>query len=136
MMRKILVSLLLLVSGYAMAQPANYVPYASRNRYIALMADSTFHIPRFNGAPSLRTGGSTNDGALAADTANNRLYIYNGGSWTVVNKDTSNTFLNSLYKKSGTDSVFQIKGGTHTFAFTVGGGGSGGGCGGTRLCFK
>jgi hypothetical protein len=127
MMKKFLVVFLMLVSGYAMAQPANYVPYASRNRYIALMADSTFHIPRFNGAPSLRTGGSTNDGALAADTANNRLYIYNGGSWTVVNKDTSNTFLNSLYKKSGTDSVFQIKGGTHTFAFTVGGSGSGGG---------
>ena len=120
-------SLLLLVSGYAMAQPANYVPYASRNRYIALMADSTFHIPRFNGAPSLRTGGSTNDGALAADTANGRLYMYYNSAWSLINKDTSNTFLNSLYKKTGTDSVFEIRGGTHTFAFTVGGSGSGGG---------
>ena len=127
MMRKIFVSLLLLVSGYAMAQPANYVPYASRNRYIALMADSTFHIPRFNGAPSLRTGGSTNDGALAADTANGRLYMYYNSAWSLINKDTSNTFLNSLYKKTGTDSVFEIRGGTHTFAFTVGGSGSGGG---------
>lgn len=127
MMRKIFVSVLLLVSGYVMAQPANYIPYASRNRYIALMADSTFHIPRFNGAPSLRVGGSTNDGALAADTANGRLYLYQGGSWSLMNKDTSNTFLNSLYKKTGTDSVFEIRGGTHTFAFTVGGGGSGGG---------
>ena len=128
MMRKIFVSLLLLVSGYAMAQPSNYVPYASRNRYIALMADSTFHIPRFNGAPSLRTGGSTNDGALAADTANGRLYMYYNGSWSLINKDTANSFISSIYRKSGTDSVFYIKGSTHTFAFKdslgTGGGGS------------
>lgn len=122
MMKKIFVVLLLLVSGYVMAQPSNYVPYQSRNRYIALMADSTFHIPRFNGSPSLRTGGSSQDGALAADTANGRLYMYYNGSWGLVNKDTANTFLNSLYKKTGTDSIFQIKGGTHSFVFTVGSG--------------
>src|SRR5574343_29254 len=122
MMKKIFVVLLLLVSGFVMAQPSNYVPYQSRNRYIALMADSTFHIPRFNGSPSLRTGGSSQDGALAADTANGRLYMYYNGSWGLVNKDTANTFLNSLYKKTGTDSIFQIKGGTHSFVFTVGSG--------------
>lgn len=116
-MRKIFLLALLFVSGYAMAQPANYVPYQSRVRYIAGMFDSTFHIPRFNGSPSLRTVGSTNDGAIAADTANGRLYMYYNGSWALINKDTANSFLNSIYRKAGTDSVFYVKGGSHTFAF-------------------
>jgi GDSL-like Lipase/Acylhydrolase family len=118
--------LVFLVSGFVMSAQPNYIPYQSRNRYIAIMADSTLHIPRFNGAPSLRTGGSVQDGAIAADTTNNRLYMYNNGSWTLINKDTANTFVNSYYKKTSTDSIFQIKGGTHTFAFTVGSGGGGG----------
>jgi hypothetical protein len=124
-MRKIILGLLLLVSGYVMAQPPNYVPYASRNRLMAMMIDSTLHIPRFCGSPSLRTGGSTNDGAIAADTCNGRFYMYYNTSWVLINKDTSNTFINSLYKKTGTDSVFQIKGDTHTFVFTVGSGSGG-----------
>jgi len=52
--------------------------------------------------------------------------MYYNNSWVLINKDTANTFINSLYKKTGTDSVFQIKGGTHTFAFTVGSGSGGG----------
>lgn len=158
-MRKILLVLLLFVSGYVVAQ-SNYIPYQSRNRWIAGMFDSTFHVPRFNGSPSLRTWGSNQDGALAADTANGRLYMYYNGSWVNLSSsgadstifatlyrldtaksnlrtliaaklaiaDTANTWLTSLYRKAGTDSVFYTKGSSHTFAFkdSIGSGGVGG----------
>jgi hypothetical protein len=42
--------------------------------------------------------------------------------------DTANKWLTDVYRKAGTDSVFKVKGGTHSFAFkdSVGTGGGGG----------
>ena len=60
----------------AAAQPSNYIKFNTRGRWIAGMFDSTLHVPRFNGSPSLRTGGSSMDGAVVVDTVNNILYFY------------------------------------------------------------
>ncbi len=44
------------------------------------MFDSTFHIPK-GSTPSLRTGGSTNAGALFYKTADSSLQLYTGTQW-------------------------------------------------------
>jgi uncharacterized protein YaiE (UPF0345 family) len=44
------------------------------------MFDSTFHIPKGT-TPSLRTGGSTNGGALFFKTADSSLQVYTGSQW-------------------------------------------------------
>ena len=75
---------LLLVSMLGMAQaPSNYTNINGRYRWIAGMFDSTFHIPKGT-TPSLRTGGSTNAGALFYKTGDSSLYIYSGTQWLKI----------------------------------------------------
>jgi len=114
----------LFFSLVAAAQPSNYIKFNTRGRWIAGMFDSTLHVPRFNGSPSLRTGGSSMDGAIAIDTTNGIFYFYQGGSWKRANLDTSAYAVTSVYRKTASDSVFYVKGGVHTFAFkdSTGGG--------------
>ena len=73
-MKKIkLLLALLLFSVVAMAQaPSNYTNINGRYRWIAGMFDSTFHIPKGT-TPSLRTGGSTNAGALFYKTGDSKI---------------------------------------------------------------
>ena len=72
---------LLVISQVAFAQaPSNYTNINGRYRWIAGMFDSTFHIPKGTN-PSLRTGGSTNAGALFYKTGDSSLYIYTGTQW-------------------------------------------------------
>lgn len=73
--------LLLVVSQVAFGQaPANYTNINGRYRWIAGMFDSTFHIPKGTNA-SLRTGGSTNAGALFYNTTDSSVYTYTGTQW-------------------------------------------------------
>jgi len=65
--------------------PTNYQYRTVRERLIAFMIDSSLHIPRYNGTPvGIRSGASTNKGALAADTLNNKLYLGTGYSWVPI----------------------------------------------------
>ena len=69
---------LLIISQVALGQaPSNYTNINGRYRWIAGMFDSTFHIPKGT-TPSLRTGGSTNAGALFYKTGDSSLYVYSG----------------------------------------------------------
>lgn len=83
-MRKVFLLVLVFISVQVFGQnPTNYLYRASRERTISQMVDSMFRIPRYNGTPSgLRTSEVAIDGAIAMDTTNNRLYIYNNGAWT------------------------------------------------------
>jgi hypothetical protein len=73
--------LLLVVSQVAFGQaPSNYININGRYRWIAGMFDSTFHIPKGTAA-SLRTGGSTNAGALFYNTTDSSVYTYTGTQW-------------------------------------------------------
>jgi hypothetical protein len=73
--------LLLVVSQVAFGQaPTNYTNINGRYRWIAGMFDSTFHIPKGTAA-SLRTGGSTNAGALFYNTTDSSVYTYTGTQW-------------------------------------------------------
>ena len=73
--------LLLVVSQVAFGQaPSNYTNINGRYRWIAGMFDSTFHIPKGTSA-SLRTGGSTNAGALFYNTTDSSVYTYTGTQW-------------------------------------------------------
>jgi hypothetical protein len=47
----------------------------------------------------------------------NRYQGYNGSAWVTINIDTTAQFLTSVYRRAGTDSVFYVKGGIHTFSF-------------------
>jgi uncharacterized protein YaiE (UPF0345 family) len=77
---KLLVILMLMtLAGFAQA-PSNYTNINGRYRWIAGMFDSTFHIPKGT-TPSLRTGGSTNAGALFYKTADSSLQVYTGTQW-------------------------------------------------------
>jgi hypothetical protein len=68
------------LDGWFYGNPANYVYRATREREIAIMVDSTFHPPRYNGVPtSLRVGGSDQDGAFMIDTLNGYAYIFING---------------------------------------------------------
>lgn len=72
---------LLLVSYVGFAQaPSNYTNINGRYRWIAGMFDSTFSLPKGT-TPSLRTGGSTNPGAVFYRTTDSSLYIYTGNQW-------------------------------------------------------
>lgn len=72
---------LLLVSLVGMAQaPSNYTNINGRYRWIAGMFDSTFSIPKGT-TPSLRTGGSTNPGAIFYNTTDSTVYTYTGTQW-------------------------------------------------------
>jgi hypothetical protein len=73
--------LLLVVSQVAFGQaPTNYTNINGRYRWIAGMFDSTFHIPKGT-TPSLRTGGSTNAGAVFYNTSDSSVYTYTGTQW-------------------------------------------------------
>lgn len=81
MIRILKLVFLLVISQVAFAQaPSNYTNINGRYRWIAGMFDSTFHIPKGT-TPSLRTGGSTNPGALFYKTGDSSLYIYTGTQW-------------------------------------------------------
>ena len=87
-MKKILLFILVLVSVQVFGQnPSNYQYRTVRERLLAMMVDSSFHIPRYNGVPSgLRTGSSTHDGSLAADTLNHNLYFWSNSVWARMAK--------------------------------------------------
>jgi len=135
MIRILKLVLLLVVSQVAFAQaPSNYTNINGRYRWIAGMFDSTFHIPK-GSTPSLRTGGSTNAGGLFYNTADSSVYTYTGTQWIKVRGsinplDTTNKYVTQVYKKNGSDSVFYVKGGIHTWAFNDSTGAPGGGGGG------
>ena len=75
---------LLIISQVALGQaPSNYTNINGRYRWIAGMFDSTFHIPKGT-TPSLRTGGSTNAGALFYKTGDSSLYVYSGTQWLKI----------------------------------------------------
>lgn len=78
---------------------SNYIPYASRNRYIALKADSTFHIPSGT-TPSLRTGGYDYRGALFYRTSDSSVYVYTGSQWILMSGSgaTDSTVFATLYR--------------------------------------
>ena len=82
-MRKLIISVLVIISLDSFAQPTNYTWYKQRIRQYSLMLDSMLYIPRYNGTPSgVRTNeNSAIDGAIAVDTANGRQYFYYNGSW-------------------------------------------------------
>lgn len=83
-MRYLSLVVLLLVSFVSFGQaPSNYTNINGRYRWIAGMFDSTFHIPKGSN-PSLRTGGSTNAGALFYKTGDSSLYIYTGTQWLKI----------------------------------------------------
>lgn len=83
-------------------------------------------------------GGSVNDSTAKVKSARIQL---NGStvtptvtdstiSWNIqalVAADTSNKYVTAVYRKTASDSVFYVKGGTHTFAFkdSIGSGGGG-----------
>jgi hypothetical protein len=132
---------LLVISQVAFAQaPSNYTNINGRYRWIAGMFDSTFHIPKGT-TPSLRTGGSTNAGGLFYNTSDSSVYTYTGTQWIKVRgslnpSDTTNKYVTQVYKKSGSDSVFYVKGGVHTWAFNDSTGAPGGGGGGKVYYFN
>ena len=141
-MKQILKLVFLLVIGQtAFGQaPSNYTNINGRYRWIAGMFDSTFHIPK-GSTPSLRTGGSTNSGGLFYNTADSSVYTYTGTQWIKVRgslnpSDTTNKYVTQVYKKSGSDSIFYVKGGTHTWAFNDSTGSPGGGGGGKVYYFN
>ena len=73
--------ILLVISQVAFGQaPSNYTNINGRYRWIAGMFDSTFHIPK-GATPSLRTGGSTNAGAVFYNTSDSSVYTYTGTQW-------------------------------------------------------
>src|SRR5688572_1723509 len=82
---KFILILTLFISGVCFGQnPTNYQYRTVRERLLAMMVDSSFHVPRYNGTPSgLRTGSSTHDGLIAVDTTNHILYFYSGATWRV-----------------------------------------------------
>src|SRR5688572_28896911 len=82
-MKKFILILTLFISGVCFGQnPTNYQYRTVRERLLAMMVDSSFHVPRYNGTPSgLRTGSSTHDGLVAVDTANHIFYYYSGATW-------------------------------------------------------
>jgi hypothetical protein len=160
--------ILLVISQVAFGQaPSNYTNINGRYRWIAGMFDSTFHIPK-GATPSLRTGGSTNAGAVFYNTSDSSVYTYTGTQWiklrgTIIDTtslsnrinlklnisdtasmlspylrkvDTTNKFVTQVYKKNGSDSVFYVKGGVHTWAFNDSTGSPGGGGGGKIYYFN
>jgi hypothetical protein len=140
-MRYLSLVVLLLVSFVSFGQaPSNYTNINGRYRWIAGMFDSTFHIPKGT-TPSLRTGGSTNAGGLFYNTADSSVYTYTGTQWikargSINPQDTTNKYVTQVYKKSGSDSVFYVKGGVHTWAFNDSTGSPGGGGGGKIYYFN
>jgi len=133
-MKKILGLFLLLVTFQVFGQFSNYTNINGRYKWIAGKFDSTFTLPS-GSTPSLRTGGGTGPGAMFYRTTDSTIYQYTGTQWiklrgSISPSDTAGLWMTNVYRKPGSDSVFYVKGGTHTFAFRdsigVGGGGGGG----------
>ena len=134
-MKKLVLFVFLFASFQAFGQFPNYTNINGRYKWIAGKFDSTFTIPSGT-TPSLRTGGGTGPGALFYRTTDSTVYQYTGTQWIklragVSPTDTAGIWISNVYRKTGTDSVFYVKGGTSTFAFrdsigNVGGGGGGG----------
>lgn len=62
--------------------PSNYSFINGRYRYLALMTDSGFHLPSYNGVPTgTRVGVWPHDGAMAMDTTNGRVYGFRNSAW-------------------------------------------------------
>lgn len=85
-MKKILGLILLVVSLHGFSQnPTNYQYRTVRERLLAMMTDSTFHPPRYNGIPSgRRVGSSTHDGMVAIDTLNHGFFLFGDSVWRKV----------------------------------------------------
>jgi hypothetical protein len=80
--------ILMLVTLVGNAQaPSNYTNINGRYRWIAGMFDSTFHIPKGT-TPSLRTGGSTNAGALFYRTSDSTVRYWTGTQWLTLSDTT------------------------------------------------
>jgi hypothetical protein len=134
-MKKLVFFVFLFASFQAFGQFPNYTNINGRYKWIAGKFDSTFTIPS-GSTPSLRTGGGTGPGALFYRTTDSTVYQYTGTQWIklragVSPTDTAGIWISNVFRKTGTDSVFYVKGGTSTFAFrdsigNVGGGGGGG----------
>ena len=79
---------LLLVSFVGFAQaPTNYTNINGRYRWIAGMFDSTFSLPK-GATPSLRTGGSSNPGALFYRTTDSTVKYWTGTQWLTLSDST------------------------------------------------
>ena len=78
--------LLVSVIGFAQA-PSNYTNINGRYRWIAGMFDSTFSLPKGT-IPSLRTGGSTNGGALFYRTSDSTVKYWTGTQWLTLSDST------------------------------------------------
>jgi hypothetical protein len=134
-MKKLVFFVFLFATFQAFGQFPNYTNINGRYKWIAGKFDSTFTIPSGT-TPSLRTGGGTGPGALFYRTTDSTVYQYTGTQWIklragVSPTDTAGIWISNVYRKTGTDSVYYVKGGTSTFAFrdsigNVGGGGGGG----------
>ena len=134
-MKKLVLFVFLFASFQAFGQFPNYTNINGRYKWIAGKFDSTFTIPSGT-TPSLRTGGGTGPGALFYRTTDSTVYQYTGTQWIKLRAgvnptDTAGIWISNVYRKTGTDSVYYVKGGTSTFAFrdsigNVGGGGGGG----------
>jgi hypothetical protein len=134
-MKKLVLFVFLFASFQAFGQFPNYTNINGRYKWIAGKFDSTFTIPS-GSTPSLRTGGGTGPGALFYRTTDSTVYQYTGTQWIklragVSPTDTAGIWISNVYRQTGTDSVYYVKGGTSTFAFrdsigNVGGGGGGG----------
>lgn len=91
-----------------------YYPYSSNPLGYLVSADLSGYVP---------TSRTININGVTQDLSSNR--IWNVG--TLVGADTVNRFVNYIYRKTASDSVFYFKGGVSVFAFkdSFGTGGSG-----------
>ena len=138
-MKKILLLLFVLASVTSFAQFPNYTNINGRYTWIAGKFDSTFTIPTGT-TPSLRTGGANAPGAMFYRTTDSTIYQYTGTQWIKLRggispTDTAGLWITDLYRRNGTDSVFYVKGGSHTFAFRDSVGNAGGGGGGGKIYY-
>lgn len=74
-------------------------------------------------ATAITTGQYRFGGALYADTCRHILYLHTGGAW----RTAFNSAIDSIYRKSGQDSIFWRRGGTEFAIKDSAGGGGGGG---------
>lgn len=81
---------------------------------------------KWNKIPITFTQSATTWGSITG-TLSNQTDLQNALNLKLNITDTTNKWLTSVYRKVGSDSVFYVKGGNHTFAFkdSIGSGGSG-----------
>lgn len=110
-MKKLLIALLL-ISGYASAQPPGYTNVASRYKWIAGIFPDGLHLPASCGFPINKTGVWVGDGAITIDTCNAKLYIRNGGIWKALADSASVAGGWSLTGNAGTNPLTNFIGTT------------------------